>query len=276
MSHKILVAYNRTEASEQAFVAALDLAQRFDTGLHIVAVASAAEVETHVLLDRLHAECTAFLEPLRARGVDANVQVDLEVCEGTPAREITAAASRIGAELIFIGHRRRGLLQASHRILGGQARARLRALCGAGGARRRRVRATMKASESDVAQYCGQCLSRLPADGPRCSECGAAAEGLNYRLAQQSLLSAIMRAPCGADRARLIRLIALRGEASSTVPLVAWVLQGTDRAEGLAVVECVERLPAGAARKEAMARLAQEHTSDAVRMAAIRALNRFV
>ena len=111
MPHKILVAYDGTYAADRAFELALDVARRFDAHLHVVGVASAAEVETHVMLDRLRVECAAYLVPLRARGAVAGVDVGVEVAEGIPAWEIAAAARRIGANLIVIGHRHRSLLR---------------------------------------------------------------------------------------------------------------------------------------------------------------------
>ena len=107
MIHNILVAYDGTDAADRAFELALDIGRRDDARLHVVAVASAAEVETHVMLDRLRIECAAYLEPLQARGSAAHVDVEVEVAEGVPAWEIAAAARRIGADLIVIGHRQR-------------------------------------------------------------------------------------------------------------------------------------------------------------------------
>jgi nucleotide-binding universal stress UspA family protein len=111
MHQKILVAYDGTEAAEQAFKTALDLASAGHASLHVIAVASAAEVETHALHDRLRAECAAYLEPLPRRGAAVDVDVDVEVVDGIPAWVIPSAAERVGARLIVIGHRRRNLLR---------------------------------------------------------------------------------------------------------------------------------------------------------------------
>ena len=111
MQHKILVAYDGTDSAKAAFETALDMARRSDACLHVIAVASAVEVETHVMHDRLRVECAAYLEPLLKRGADIHVDVQVEVSEGIPAWEIANAARRIGADLIVIGHRRRGLLR---------------------------------------------------------------------------------------------------------------------------------------------------------------------
>jgi nucleotide-binding universal stress UspA family protein len=111
MQRVILVAYNGTEAAEQAFETALEMAKHSQARLHVIAVASAAEVETHVMHDRLRIECAAYLEPLSGRGAVVHVDVEVEVAEGMPAREIARAAERVGASLIVIGRRRRNLLR---------------------------------------------------------------------------------------------------------------------------------------------------------------------
>ena len=111
MTYRILVAYNGTAAADRAFEVALDAARRFDACLHVLAVASAAEVETHIMHDRLRVECAAYLRPLRARGDAAHVDVETEVTEGIPACEIADVARRVGAEMIVIGHRQRSLLR---------------------------------------------------------------------------------------------------------------------------------------------------------------------
>jgi nucleotide-binding universal stress UspA family protein len=111
MQHKILVAYDGTEAAEQAFKTALAMARAGHASLHVIAVASAAEVETHVMHDRLRIVCAAYLEPLPERGAAVHVEVQVEVAEGIPAWEIASAAERVGAGLIVIGHRRRNLLR---------------------------------------------------------------------------------------------------------------------------------------------------------------------
>ena len=51
-----------------------------------------------------------LLQPLRDRGRAAGVDVELEVVEGNPFEQIVAAADRLGADLLVVGHRRRGWL----------------------------------------------------------------------------------------------------------------------------------------------------------------------
>ena len=110
MFSKILVAYDGTRPSDLAFGHALAVAQQAHTSLHVVAVAWSAEVETHASLDKARAQCWEYLKRLRERGAQAQVDLDLEVVEGNCSEQIVAAADRLGADLIVIGHRRRTLL----------------------------------------------------------------------------------------------------------------------------------------------------------------------
>ncbi|VTU31429.1 universal stress protein [Variovorax sp. PBL-E5] len=110
MFNHILLAYDATEASDLAFERALALAQEAHAPLHVVAVAWSAEVETHASLDLARARCWESLQLLRRRGADAQVPVDVEVLEGDCPTQIVAAADRLGADLLVIGHRRRSLL----------------------------------------------------------------------------------------------------------------------------------------------------------------------
>lgn len=111
MQDIILVAYDGTSSAEQAFETALDLARRGHASLHVIGVASAVEVETHVMHDKLRVQCAAWLEPLRGRGAAAGVGVEVEVAEGVPPWVIADAARRVGAGLIVVGHRRRSVLR---------------------------------------------------------------------------------------------------------------------------------------------------------------------
>lgn len=111
MFRKILLAYDGTQSSEIAFGRAMEAAREAHAPLHVVAVAWSAEVETHASLDQARAQCWAYLAPLRDRGADARVDVELEVVEGNCSEQIVAAADRFGADLIVIGHRKRALLR---------------------------------------------------------------------------------------------------------------------------------------------------------------------
>lgn len=110
MFRRILLAYDGTQSSEIAFERAIEAAREAHAPLHVVAVAWSAEVETHASLDAARAQCWACLAPLRDKGAEARVDLELEVLEGNSSEQIVAAADRYGADLIVIGHRQRKLL----------------------------------------------------------------------------------------------------------------------------------------------------------------------
>jgi len=110
MFSRILLAYDGTRSSDLAFERAMEVAHEAHAPLHIVAVAWAAEVETHASLDKARAQCWAYLTQLRKKGADPEVDLDMEVVEGNCAEQIVATADRLGADLIVMGHRQRTLL----------------------------------------------------------------------------------------------------------------------------------------------------------------------
>lgn len=107
MFSKILLAYDGTKPSDLAFERAVEVAQQAHAPLHVLVVAWSAEVETHAALDKARVQCWEHLKRLRDR---AQVDLELEVVEGTCSEQIVAAADRLGADLIVIGHRKRTLL----------------------------------------------------------------------------------------------------------------------------------------------------------------------
>jgi nucleotide-binding universal stress UspA family protein len=111
MFRTIVLAYDGTPASGHAFVQALELARQAHQPLHVVAVAWSSEVETHVALDQERVRCWGYLQALRDREAAAGVGLELEVVDGIPSEQIVAAADRVGADLLVIGHRRRSLLR---------------------------------------------------------------------------------------------------------------------------------------------------------------------
>ena len=110
MLRNVVLAYDGSGASDRAFEHALDLAKEAHASLHVVAVAWTAEIETRVGLDKVRLDCWTRLDTLRERGIAAHVDVAVEVAEGGPSEQIVAAADRVGADLLIIGHRRRSLL----------------------------------------------------------------------------------------------------------------------------------------------------------------------
>ncbi len=126
-----------------------------------------------------------------------------------------------------------------------------------------------------VAQYCGHCLQRFAADDSACPACRSRADDLDYRQAQRAIVNALGSTPAGQARAHLIRLIGERATADASSALVERVLEcALDRDEGLAAVECVERLLTGPTRRQTLQRLHDTHDDDAVRLAVLHALMR--
>jgi len=109
MFDNILLAYDGTPAAEMAFDQAAALARQGNRPLHVVAVASSVEVETRVGLDRQVRRCRAMLEALRERARRDHLDLEIEVSEGAASEQIVDAADRLHADLLVIGHRRRGL-----------------------------------------------------------------------------------------------------------------------------------------------------------------------
>jgi nucleotide-binding universal stress UspA family protein len=110
MFSNILLAYDGTPPADLAFERAMEVARLAHAPLHVVAVAWSAEVDTHASLDKARVQCWAYLRQLRRRGLDSQVDLDMEVVEGNCSEQIVATADRIGADLIVIGHRHRSLL----------------------------------------------------------------------------------------------------------------------------------------------------------------------
>lgn len=111
MFDKILVAYDGTPSAESAFEQAARLARAERQALHVIAVAWTPEVETRVSLDMKIKEYTALLNQLRLREGNADLGLIVEVVEGSPYEQIVRVAKRLDADLLVIGHRRRGLMQ---------------------------------------------------------------------------------------------------------------------------------------------------------------------
>ncbi|MBS74181.1 MULTISPECIES: universal stress protein [Variovorax] len=111
MFGKVLLAYDGSQTADLAFTRALQVAQEAHAPLHVVAVAWSPEVETHASLDKARDQCWEYLNLLRSKATAAQVVLELEVVEGNCSDQIVAAADRLEADLIVIGHRQRTLMQ---------------------------------------------------------------------------------------------------------------------------------------------------------------------
>lgn len=113
MIKKILIAYDGSNPSRAGFEFALDLANKYGSELHILAVASApefgAEVETEAIIESSTRHYTQLLHSLKTRvaGLTANFEVML----GHPAESIVIYAEEHGIDHIVVGHRGHSLFE---------------------------------------------------------------------------------------------------------------------------------------------------------------------
>lgn len=110
MFNRILVAYDGTLPAKSAFEQAARLAMQAHRPLHLVAVAWTAEVETRADIERKIKRYQSMLRDLCERSRSVGLEIEIEVIEGVPYEQIVNAATRFHADLLVIGHRRRGLM----------------------------------------------------------------------------------------------------------------------------------------------------------------------
>ncbi|HEY6898091.1 MAG TPA: universal stress protein [Rhodocyclaceae bacterium] len=114
MFETILVAYDGSEAAGHAFDRAIDLADKYNAMLRVVAVARVpdfgSEVETEAVLENSRKHYLQVLKPLKDRVAGRYPAVEFEVAVGHPAEHIIIEAERWGADLIVMGHRGQGVL----------------------------------------------------------------------------------------------------------------------------------------------------------------------
>lgn len=111
MYRKILVGYDGSERSKDAFDAALELAATFKAELFVLTVVHRPEIADDVEMEAViensqqyHQKLLSALQPLPpTRGVKAHFEVSV----GQPAQQIIYSADRHKVDLIVIGHRGR-------------------------------------------------------------------------------------------------------------------------------------------------------------------------
>jgi len=111
---RILVAYDGSEAAGKAFDLALDLADKYDAELLVLAVARppefGTEVETEAVLENSRKHYQHVLKPIKERLAARGLTHEVEVASGHPAEHIVMRAEQWGATLIVLGHRGRSLM----------------------------------------------------------------------------------------------------------------------------------------------------------------------
>lgn len=117
---RILVAHDFSATSEAALHYALTLATRFEaivTVVHAYDIPSMGAPEVLVLatdwLSQITAVARESLDAVVARARKSGVNVDSQLREGSPWREVNEVAQALHADLIVVGsHGRRGLPRA--------------------------------------------------------------------------------------------------------------------------------------------------------------------
>jgi nucleotide-binding universal stress UspA family protein len=121
MLKKILVAFDGSDNSREAFGVALDFAARFKAALIVVTVTELPEpatVSTEVDELMRHAKAHYDLEfqRLREAAESRNVEFSSQLAVGHPAEQIVNQADQQNADMIVVG--RRGLTRATRWLMG--------------------------------------------------------------------------------------------------------------------------------------------------------------
>lgn len=109
MINRILVAYDGSEPAKKAFNFALDLAQKYQAEIWVLAVAQlpefAEDVETEAILEHSNKYHHRLLAQLKQQSMGTQPPVHYEGAVGHPAEQIIRHAEQHGANLIVMGHR---------------------------------------------------------------------------------------------------------------------------------------------------------------------------
>lgn len=115
MIKSILIAYDGSETAEKAFDYAVALAQKFQVGLEVLAVAQLPDppedVETEAIIERARSHYTKLYGKLLHRAAATGVKPSFKIGVGHPAEQIVAHAEAAGANLIVLGHRGRSAVE---------------------------------------------------------------------------------------------------------------------------------------------------------------------
>jgi nucleotide-binding universal stress UspA family protein len=115
MFRKILVAYDGSAPSRKACQVGLDLSQRYQAQIHVVAVARppdfAEDVETEAALETAREHFGKQFGALEGQAARAGLKPHLWVVTGDPAEQIVRAADQQAIDLIVLGHRGHGMFE---------------------------------------------------------------------------------------------------------------------------------------------------------------------
>lgn len=113
MIHRVLVAYDGSDAARTAFDFGMDLASRYSAELHVIAVARppefGTEVETEAVIEQSRHHYAQVLHPLKSRVRDRAAKFQIAI--GHPAEQIVLYAESQGIDHIVVGHRGRSMFE---------------------------------------------------------------------------------------------------------------------------------------------------------------------
>jgi nucleotide-binding universal stress UspA family protein len=116
MIKKLLLAYDGSEPAKLAFEFAWDMARRYQSEFHVVAVVHPPEYgmegETEAVIERSLLHFRGLLDGLKAQmGNDLTTPVVFETLVGHPAEQIVLYAERKEIDHIVVGHRGSSLFE---------------------------------------------------------------------------------------------------------------------------------------------------------------------
>jgi len=115
MFRRILVAYDGSGPASKAYDVALDMAQKYKSEVHVVAVARppefAEEVETKAVVESAREHFGRQIGALQHRAASVGLKAHFKVATGHPSEQIVRAAEENKIELIVLGHRGHGVFE---------------------------------------------------------------------------------------------------------------------------------------------------------------------
>jgi len=109
MIARILLGYDGSDSADDALAFATELARKFGSELHVLAVARPPEVgddvETLAVVEGARSRYEKLLHKVRARLAGESLKTEFQVVVGHPAEQIVRYAEAQGIDHIVVGHR---------------------------------------------------------------------------------------------------------------------------------------------------------------------------
>jgi nucleotide-binding universal stress UspA family protein len=113
MFRRILVAFDGSDPARKAFDVALDMAQKYQSEVHVLAIARppefAEEVETKAVIENARKRLERQFGALKSRAMQIGMNPHFRIRVGHPAEQIVRDAEEHEIKLILLGHRGHGI-----------------------------------------------------------------------------------------------------------------------------------------------------------------------